>query len=93
MISASLVSARDARLIPLIVDEASDRLLEAYVIATEGGEVIQTAALAIKVGIQCGFTVGNLREMFFLYLVKMEGLKLDALAFNKDFAQLSCCAG
>lgn len=88
------LAARETHgLIKLIADEASDRLLGAHVLATEGGEVIQTAALAIKMGIQHGFTVGNLRETLFPYLVQVEGLKLAALAFEKDVSQLSCCAG
>jgi hypothetical protein len=37
--------------------------------------------------------VANLRDMLFPYLVQVEGLKLAALTFEKDVAQLSCCAG
>jgi len=31
--------------------------------------------------------------MLFPYLTQVEGLKLAAMAFEKDVAQLSCCAG
>jgi len=31
--------------------------------------------------------------MIFPYLSTVEGLKLAALAFDKDVARLSCCAG
>ena len=55
--------------------------------------MIQTAALAVKFGLQYGFTVTDLRGMLFPYLVQVEGLKLAAMAFDKDVAQLSCCAG
>jgi len=88
------LAARDTRgLIKLVADRNSDRLLGAHVLAAEAGEVIQTAALAIRVGLRYGFTVSDLREMLFPYLVQVEGLKLAAQTFEKDVAQLSCCAG
>jgi mercuric reductase len=88
------LAARDTRgLIKLVADASSDCLLGAHVLAAEGGEIIQTAALAIQAGHKYGFTVRDLREMLFPYLVQAEGLKLAALAFEKDVSQLSCCAG
>ncbi|MFQ5578931.1 MAG: FAD-dependent oxidoreductase, partial [Anaerolineae bacterium] len=88
------LAARDARgLIKLVADRNSDRLLGAHVLAAEGGEIIQTAALAVKFGLEYGFTVANLRDMLFPYLMQVEGLKLAAQTFEKDVAQLSCCAG
>jgi mercuric reductase len=87
------LAARDTRgLIKLVAEQGSDRLLGAHVLAAEGGEIIQTAALAVKFGLQYGFTVENLREMLFPYLTQVEGLKLAAQTFEKDVAQLSCCA-
>jgi mercuric reductase len=38
-------------------------------------------------------TVEQLADTIFPYLTTVEGLKLAALAFNKDVAKLSCCAG
>ena len=76
-----------------MADRGSDRLLGAHVLAAEAGEVIQTAALAVRMGLRYGFTVDDLREMLFPYLVQVEGLKLAAQTFDKDVAQLSCCAG
>ena len=76
-----------------MADRGSDRLLGAHVLAAEAGEVIQTAALAVRMGLRYGFTVSDLREMLFPYLVQVEGLKLAAQTFDKDVAQLSCCAG
>jgi mercuric reductase len=88
------LAALDTRgLIKLVADRGSDRLLGAHILAAEAGEVIQTAALALRYGLQYGFTVANLREMLFPYLVQVEGLKLAAQTFEKDVAQLSCCAG
>lgn len=88
------LAARDTRgLIKLIADRNSDRLLGAHVLAAEGGEIIQTAALAVKFGIQYGFSATALSEILFPYLVQAEGLKLAALTFTKDVGKLSCCAG
>jgi mercuric reductase len=88
------LAARDTRgLIKLVAEQGTDRLLGAHVLAAEGGEVIQTAALAVHVGLRYGFTVADLRGMLFPYLTQVEGLKLAAQTFEKDVAQLSCCAG
>ncbi|MCH8844033.1 MAG: mercury(II) reductase [SAR324 cluster bacterium] len=88
------LAARDTRgLIKLVADKQSDQLLGASILAAEGGEVIQTAAMAIRFGRTHGFTVREMREMLFPYLVQTEGLKLAALTFDKDVSQLSCCAG
>jgi mercury(II) reductase len=84
------LAARDTRgLIKLVADASSGRLLGAHVLAPEGADSIQTAALAIRHGL----TVGDLTDAIFPYLTTVEGLKLAALAFDKDVAKLSCCAG
>jgi len=84
------LAARDTRgLIKLVADAITDRLLGAHILAPEGGEMIQIAVLAIRFGI----TVRSLRETMFPYLTNAEGLKLVTLAFEKDVAKLSCCAG
>lgn len=87
------LAVRDTRgLIKLVADRNSDRLVGAHILAAEGGEIIQTATLAVKFGLEYGFTMANLRDMLFPYLVQVEGLKLAAQTFEKDVAQLSCCA-
>ena len=84
------LAARDTRgLIKLVADAETGRLLGAHVLAPEGGDSIQTAALAIK----HGMTVVELGETLFPYLTTVEGLKLAAQSFDKDIAKLSCCAG
>jgi mercuric reductase len=84
------LAARDTRgLIKLVADAQTDRLLGAHILAPEAGEMIQTAVLAVRFGI----TLKQLRETMFPYLTNVEGLKLAALAFEKDVAMLSCCAG
>lgn len=88
------LAARDTRgLIKLVAAAESGRLLGAHVLAAEGGEMIQTAALAIRFGAEHGFTYRDLAAMLFPYLTQVEGIKLAALTFNKDVGRLSCCAG
>lgn len=74
--------------IRLVADQSSDRLLGAHVLAPSGGEVIQSATLAIRFGL----TIDDLTETLFPYLTQVEGLKLAALSFDRDIALLSCCA-
>jgi len=75
--------------IKLVAERESGRLLGVQVLAAEGGEIIQTAALAIRHRL----TVKDLADQLFPYLTMVEGLKLCAQTFTKDVKQLSCCAG
>ncbi len=75
--------------IKLVIEEGSGRLIGVQVVAPEAGELIQTAALAIR----NRMTVQELADQLFPYLTMVEGLKLAAQTFNKDVKQLSCCAG
>lgn len=84
------LAARDTRgLIKLVADKNSKKLLGAHIIAPEGADSIQTAAMALKMGM----TYDDLGAMIFPYLTTVEGLKLAAQTFEKDVAKLSCCAG
>jgi len=84
------LAARDTRgLIKLVADTKTNKLLGAQILAPEGADSIQTAVLAVKHGL----TVTDLANTIFPYLTTVEGLKLAALAFDKDIAMLSCCAG
>lgn len=83
------LAARDVRgLIKLVADARTDRLLGAHLLAPEGADSIQTAAMAIKFGL----TTGDLADTIFPYLTTVEGLKLAARGFSRDLAKLSCCA-
>jgi mercuric reductase len=75
--------------IKLVADPESGRLLGAQAVASQAGELIQTAALAIR----AHMTVHDLAGQLFPYLTMVEGLKLAAQTFTKDIKQLSCCAG
>ncbi|MBL4603784.1 MAG: mercury(II) reductase [Emcibacteraceae bacterium] len=75
--------------IRLVIDADTKRILGAQILAHEGGEIIQSAALAIR----NEMTVDDIADQLFPYLTMVEGLKLCAQTFGKDVSQLSCCAG
>ena len=75
--------------IKMVTDAGSGRLIGVQAVASEAGELIQTATLAIR----NRMTVPELADQLFPYLTMVEGLKLAAQTFSKDVKQLSCCAG
>ena len=75
--------------IRMVADERTGQLLGCTVLAPEGGEVVQSAAMALARGL----TVQEIGRMFFPYLTMVESLKLCAQSFSKDVGRLSCCAG
>jgi mercuric reductase len=75
--------------VKLVAEAGTGRLIGAQILAHNAGEMIQTAALAIR----HRMTVQELGDTLFPYLVMTEGLKLAAQTFTKDVSQLSCCAG
>ncbi|HQT65663.1 MAG: mercury(II) reductase [Acidocella sp. 21-58-7] len=75
--------------VKLVAEAGSHRLIGAQILAHNAGEMIQTAALAIRYRM----TVQELGDTLFPYLVMAEGIKLAAQTFTKDVSQLSCCAG
>ncbi len=84
------LAARDTRgLIKLVADSKTRKLLGAHILAPEGSDSIQTAALAIKTEM----TYMELADMIFPYLTTVEALKLAAQTFDMDVKKLSCCAG
>jgi mercuric reductase len=84
------LAARDTRgLIKLVADARTKKLLGAHILAPEGADSIQTAAMALK----AGMTYEDLAATIFPYLTTVEGLKLAAQTFDMDVKKLSCCAG
>jgi len=75
--------------IKLVAEKDSRRIVGCQVLAAEGGEIIQTATLAVR----NRMTINDLADQLFPYLTMVEALKLTAQTFNKDVKQLSCCAG
>jgi len=85
----ALVNFETQGFIKLVAEAGSGRLLGAQVVAAQAGEIIQSAALAMR----SQMTVQELADQLFPYLTMVEGLKLCAQTFFKDVKQLSCCAG
>ena len=56
-------------------------------LADHGGELLLAATIAI----QAGWTVEQLATTWAPYLTMNEGLKLAALSFTTNVAELSCC--
>jgi mercuric reductase len=75
--------------IKVVVERGSERLLGVQAVVPQAGELIQSAALAIR----ARMTAQELADQLFPYLTIVEGLKLAAQTFRKDVSQLSCCAG
>jgi len=73
----------------LVAEAHTGRLIGARVVAHNGGETIQAAALAIR----ARMSVDDLAGELFPYLTLSESLKLCAQTFSRDVSQLSCCAG
>jgi mercuric reductase len=85
----ALVNFDTRGFIKLVAEAGTGRLIGVQAVAPEAGELIQTAALAIR----NRMTVRELADQLFPYLTMVEGLKLAAQTFTKDVKQLSCCAG
>ena len=85
----ALVNFDTRGLIKIVADAGSGRLLGVQALADGAGELIQTAATALRarMGVQ------DLADQLFPYLTMVEGLKLCAQTFTKDVKELSCCAG
>ena len=88
-IPRALVNFDTQGFIKLVAEAGSGRLIGVQAVASEAGELIQTAALAIRA---C-MTVQELADQLFPYLTMVEGLKLAAQTFTRDVKHLSCCAG
>ena len=83
------LAARDTRgFIKLIRNTQTDQLIGARILAPEGGELLMQISMAIKFGI----TVEQIKNLFHPYLTLSEGIKLAAISFSKNVAELSCCA-
>lgn len=88
-IPRAIVDQADTGFIKLVAEAASGKLLGAQIVAPNGGEIIQIAAMALK----SHLTVQEIGDTLFPYLTMAEGIRLCAQTFFKDVATLSCCAG
>lgn len=87
--TSSSVNPSPCAVLKLVAEKKSGRLLGAQVLAAEGGEIIQVAALALR----NRMTTRDLADQLFPYLTMAKGIKLAAQTFFKEVKQLSCCAG
>ncbi|NWO01419.1 MAG: mercury(II) reductase [Idiomarinaceae bacterium] len=85
----ALVNFDTLGFIKIVAERRSGQLLGVQCVAGEAGELIQTAAMALR----AKMTVDEVADGLFPYLTMVEGLKLCAQTFSKDVKQLSCCAG
>jgi mercuric reductase len=88
-VTRALVNFDTRGFIKLVAEKTTGRLLGAQLLAAEGGEIIQTAALALH----NNMTIHDIADQLFPYLTMVEGHKLAAQTFTRDVKQLSCCAG
>ena len=84
----ALVNFDTRGFIKIVAEAGSGKMLGVQAVASEAGELIQAAALAID----HDMTVAELANQLFPYLTMVEGLKLCAQTFSKDVKKLSCCA-
>lgn len=85
----ALVNHETRGVFKLVVDNGSQKIIGAHVVAENAGEVIYGATLAV----QFGLTADDLKNSMAPYLTMAEGLKLAAITLDKDVSKLSCCAG
>lgn len=87
-IARARVNLETAGGVVMVTEAESGRILGVQVVGGNAGEMIYAATLAVKHRL----TVADLVESFAPYLTMAEGLRLAALAFERDVAKLSCCA-
>jgi mercuric reductase len=85
----ALVNFDTTGFVKIVAEAGTGKILGVQAVCAEAGEIIQSAALAIR----AGMTVQDLAGQLFPYLTMVEALKLCAQTFFKDVRQLSCCAG
>jgi len=88
-IPRALVNRETTGVFKIVADSKSLKVIGVHIVADNAGDVIYAATLVVKHGL----LVQDLRESLAPYLTMAEGLKLAALAFDKDVSKLSCCAG
>jgi mercuric reductase len=84
---AQVTGHRDG-VIKMVADRSSGRLLGVHLLCHRGAELINEAALALRLGA----TVDDLATTLPVYPSMGEGLRLCAQGFSRDISRLSCCA-
>uniref|UniRef100_A0A831UE63 Mercuric reductase n=1 Tax=Geobacter metallireducens TaxID=28232 RepID=A0A831UE63_GEOME len=82
------VTGHTAGVIKMVADRATGRLLGVHLACHRGADIINEAALAIRLRA----TVEDLANALHVYPSMGEGLRLCAQGFSRDISRLSCCA-
>jgi mercuric reductase len=82
------VTGQTAGMIKLVANKDTGHVLGAHVLCHRGAELINEAALAIRLKA----TIEDLATTIHVYPTMSEGLRLCAQGFSKDLGRLSCCA-
>lgn len=82
------VTGATAGVIKMVADKATGRLLGVHLACHNGAELINEAALALRLRA----TVDDLVNTLHVYPSMGEGLRLCAQGFSRDVRKLSCCA-
>jgi mercuric reductase len=82
------VTGHTAGAIKMVADRATGRLLGVHLACHRGADIINEAALAIRLRA----TVEDLANALHVYPSMGEGLRLCAQGFSRDISRLSCCA-
>jgi mercuric reductase len=82
------VTGHKAGVIKMVADRPSGRLLGVHLICHRGAELINEAALALRLHA----TIDDIAATLPVYPTMSEGLRLCAQGFSRDITRLSCCA-
>lgn len=82
------VTTQTEGVIKMVAERGSGRLLGVHLICHRGADMINEAALALKLKA----TVDDLAATMHVYPSIGEGLRLCAQGFSRDISRLSCCA-
>jgi len=82
------VAGATAGVIKMVADRATGRLLGVHLACHRGAELINEAALAVRLHA----TIEEMANTLHVYPSMGEGLRLCAQGFSRDVSNLSCCA-
>jgi mercuric reductase len=82
------VTGATSGLIKMVADRTTGRLLGTHLVCQRGAELLNEAALAIRLQA----TVVEMANTLHVYPSMGEGLRLCAQGFARDVSKLSCCA-
>jgi len=82
------VTGHTAGVIKMVADRATGRLLGVHLACHRGADLINEAALALRLKA----TIADVAGSMHVYPSIGEGLKLCAQGFDRDISRLSCCA-